>query len=422
MPYTSNVESNRNTEPTKIIAGTATAADVRNGTNFVPNTAANQVIAGAMPNCKITEVTPGNVDQVIERGAYIDRPITVKGDRNLAAGNIKAGVSIFGVAGNENVVDTSAGTADAADMRKGKKAHVGGKLVTGTIPDNTVTEITPGTKEQTIGIGQYIAKAIKILGDAKLLAANIKANITIFGVKGTFTADATADAADILTNKSAYKNGGKLTGTMADRTQGSGLTLTASDKRTLWQQTYNPSGDARVWWIKNSDNNERLCVQSPVAGKVNTSTVVGVPIANIRDILGVNANKIVSGQSIAGVGGNRALKFTTKIDAMAYSMSYIAADLGPHEASFTMPENGYVIYGGLAICERTGTRYVVCEVYHNGVLVDNRNCSGSDGWIVRGTMVNCVRAANKGDVIRIVAQTGNLVTQLSTLWAMGVYF
>ena len=53
-------------------------------------------------------------------------------DTDLATGNIKAGVNIFGVSGDPNVVDTSSGDAVAADMLTGKKAWVDGSEVTGT--------------------------------------------------------------------------------------------------------------------------------------------------------------------------------------------------------------------------------------------------------------------------------------------------
>lgn len=59
----------------------------------------------------------------------------------LIAGNIKAGVTVLGVAGDSNVVDTSGGDAAAGDVKSGKKAYVGGALVTGslTLPTFSLT-------------------------------------------------------------------------------------------------------------------------------------------------------------------------------------------------------------------------------------------------------------------------------------------
>lgn len=44
-------------------------------------------------------ITPGTSDKTIASGRYLVGTQTIKGDANLVAGNIKSGVSIFGVAG-----------------------------------------------------------------------------------------------------------------------------------------------------------------------------------------------------------------------------------------------------------------------------------------------------------------------------------
>ena len=72
---------------------------------------------------------------------------------------------------------------------------------------------TPTTKNLTIGAGTYFKNAGTILGDADLIATNIKKGVDIFGVTGTYTIDATATAADIVSGKTAYVNGVKITGT-----------------------------------------------------------------------------------------------------------------------------------------------------------------------------------------------------------------
>lgn len=50
----------------------------------------------------------------------------------LVSGNIKAGVTVLGVEGDSNVVDTASGDAEAGHILNGKKAFVKGKMVTGT--------------------------------------------------------------------------------------------------------------------------------------------------------------------------------------------------------------------------------------------------------------------------------------------------
>jgi len=54
-------------------------------------------------------------------------------DTDLATGNIKSGVNIFGIDGDGNVVDTSSGDAVVADLFNSKIAWVDGSSVVGTL-------------------------------------------------------------------------------------------------------------------------------------------------------------------------------------------------------------------------------------------------------------------------------------------------
>ena len=86
--------------------------------------------------------TPGTSNQTIASGQYLSGVQTIKGDANLVSANIKSGVTIFGVSGNANVVDTSSGDATAAQILSGKKAYVDGSLVTGTMTNKSGTTTT----------------------------------------------------------------------------------------------------------------------------------------------------------------------------------------------------------------------------------------------------------------------------------------
>lgn len=54
--------------------------------------------------------------------------------------------------------------------------------------------------------------------DNNLTANNIKAGVTILGISGSYTSDATATASDIKSGKTAYINGAKVTGTHTEFT------------------------------------------------------------------------------------------------------------------------------------------------------------------------------------------------------------
>lgn len=57
-------------------------------------------------------ITPGTSDQTIASGTYLTGAQTIKGDANLVAGNIKSGVSIFGVTGSFEGSGGGGGSSD----------------------------------------------------------------------------------------------------------------------------------------------------------------------------------------------------------------------------------------------------------------------------------------------------------------------
>lgn len=60
--------------------------------------------------------------------------------------------------------------------------------LTASVTTKAAATITPGTSNQEIAAGIYLTGKQTILGDANLLAANIKSGVSIFGVGGSMTA------------------------------------------------------------------------------------------------------------------------------------------------------------------------------------------------------------------------------------------
>lgn len=114
---------------------------------------------------------------------------------------------------------------------------------------------TPGTSDQSIASGQYLNGTQTIKGDSNLTAANIKSGVKIFNVTGAYagsggssgtdTSDADATAANILSGKTAYVNGSKLTGTMTNNGAVS-KTMTANGSYTIPAGYHNGSGKVTV--------------------------------------------------------------------------------------------------------------------------------------------------------------------------------
>ena len=131
--------------------------------------------------------------------------------------------------------------------------HNGSGKVTQSLTTKAATTYTPGTSNQTIASGTYLTGAQTIKGDSNLVAANIASGVSIFGVKGTYTgsssgvdtSDATATAASILSGKTAYVNGSKITGTMTNN-GAVAKTMTANGSYTIPAGYHNGSGKVTV--------------------------------------------------------------------------------------------------------------------------------------------------------------------------------
>lgn len=107
-----------------------------------------------------TTYTPGTSNQTIGANQYLSGAQTIKGDSNLVAGNIRSGVSIFGVTGT---------------------------VVAASSPNLQTKTVTPRTSSQTIkpDSGYDGLKQVTVSGDANLVSGNIISGKTIFGVPGS---------------------------------------------------------------------------------------------------------------------------------------------------------------------------------------------------------------------------------------------
>lgn len=114
---------------------------------------------------------------------------------------------------------------------------------------------TPGTSDQNIASGQYLNGTQTIKGDSNLTAGNIRSGVKIFNVTGSYagssssggtdTSDATATAANILSGKTAYVNGSKVTGTMTNN-GAVAKTMTTNGSYTIPAGYHNGSGKVTV--------------------------------------------------------------------------------------------------------------------------------------------------------------------------------
>lgn len=162
-------------------------------------------------------------------------------------------------------VNTDDATAKAASIKDGETAYVGGQKIEGTMPVNGAVSGTITTKEGTVSVPEGYTPGgtvgISSTEKQKIIAGNIRSGVTILGVAGSMsttegvnaqaksvtptksaqtvtpdsgynylssvevaaipaayitTTDANAAAADIMSGKTAYVNGKKITGSHTD--------------------------------------------------------------------------------------------------------------------------------------------------------------------------------------------------------------
>jgi len=125
---------------TDITDTTAAAGDVLSGKYFY--TSGGTKTQGSIASKSSSDLTASVLTVTAPAGYYSTAATKTCSDANLVTGNIKSGVTIFGVSGSTNVVDTTiaSGGAAAGNIVSGYKAYVNGSLVEGNASMVSVTQ------------------------------------------------------------------------------------------------------------------------------------------------------------------------------------------------------------------------------------------------------------------------------------------
>ncbi len=118
-------------------------------------------------------------NDTVSQGYYLATTLHAV-DADLASGNIKADIVIFGIAGSTDVRDSTDANAAVTDVKASKTFYAGGGAQkTGTLP---TVALDPAADVYPAGYhaGNTSLHAV----EADLVRGNIKAGINIFGVDG----------------------------------------------------------------------------------------------------------------------------------------------------------------------------------------------------------------------------------------------
>ena len=142
---------------------TATSFDI-----LSPKTAytANGKVEGLIPTLLAQTIVPGTADKTIANGQYLGGTQTIKGDPNLTSGNIKSGVTLFGVEGALESTFQAVLTVKADVGAVVTATHSNGTKVEGLSTTGTVVLDLPleGTWKVTAvrGAAQYNTVTIQV--------------------------------------------------------------------------------------------------------------------------------------------------------------------------------------------------------------------------------------------------------------------
>lgn len=222
---------------------TGTVQSVESGFTIGKESTGVSVQAG-----KLASMVPFSEAVLLRSGASIQDFIELAELGDAAASDVASGKTFTSaaglkVAGTYVPLDTSDATATAGDIASGKTAYINGEKVTGSVveevsgSDQGVSVVIPSEGSGYLVLTKPFNKDILVRKNAKMpvkcglyslgdaAAAEVLSGKTFtssagLNVAGTYvplnTSDATVSAADILTGKTAYANGEKVTGTMAN--------------------------------------------------------------------------------------------------------------------------------------------------------------------------------------------------------------
>lgn len=232
----------------------------------------NIKITGTMPNQGELTITPSISEQQKEAGYYSNiliKAVTNEIDPNIVAENIKQGITILSIAGN--VIELKGQTKT----------------------------ITPTTEEQIIepeedynALTQITVEGVTNTIDSNIIAENIKKDISILGITGTYegldTNSATATADDIMLNKTAYVKGELITGNME---QQSNAICTEDVSASLVTE----SSEVKIEGRWNGSK----------AAYIDNTCTLGAKISYtaLANVIGLTADKIKLGETILGIEG-----------------------------------------------------------------------------------------------------------------------
>ena len=300
---------------------------------------------------------PFTVDLIHRQGSTEQLNVTydkIATPINLSSDQIKAGETVLGINGKTSVVDTEDANAVAENIINGQTAYVNGEKVTGTLPTrltwyvNNARHLSSSHLGESYGLNKlsydspvampktnsgeiYVTIPRETLASSLGITADVvKTGTFISGVTGTFTSDANATSNDIVSGKTAYVNGQKLTGD---------LTTYASGEK--FEQTISMTA------AYDSVTNMLLLGSNPGQCAFKGGTIELSCSGNtIATSANITANKIAIGETVLGIVGTymgSAMKEYASVTDMNNDIANIGTEEVVKVTNISMPLPDYYI-------------------------------------------------------------------------------
>lgn len=161
----------------------------------VVNAISNTYVGSGVTKKSAQTYTPTTTDQTISSGVYLNGIQTIKGDSALVSGNIKSGVSIFGVSGTYtgaggptiSLQDRTVTPELTSQTITADSGYTGlGTVTVNAIPNQkTSTDVTVSGKTVTVPVGYYSTQVQKSVADGALADITVSTSGLITASVGT---------------------------------------------------------------------------------------------------------------------------------------------------------------------------------------------------------------------------------------------